>query len=135
MSALAEEAVSALVHRPHDALVSDDPGLCHGRAGILHTTVRMAAATGRATLWETADHLARELVAEFDDRTPFGYPQVLRPPSASIPSPPPAPRRMHHPGLLDGATGIALVLADYADARRGTTQAERNGWDAALLMS
>ncbi len=42
---------------------------------------------------------------------------------------------MHHPGLLDGATGTALVLADYADARRGTPLAERNGWDAALLMS
>lgn len=131
MTALAEEAVSALVHRPHDALVSDDPGLCHGRAGILHTTVRMATATGRAALWETADHLARGLVAAFDERTPFGYSQVL-PPS---PAPPPAPRRMHHPGLLDGATGIALVLAGYADARRGTTLAERDGWDAALLMS
>ncbi|WP_406221715.1 lanthionine synthetase C family protein [Streptomyces decoyicus] len=139
MTALAEEAVSALAHRPHGALVSDDPGLCHGRAGILHTTVRMATVTGRTTLWETADHLARELVAEFDARTPFGYPQVL-PPSptpapAPAPSPPPAPRRMHHPGLLDGATGTALVLADYADARRGTPLAERNGWDAALLMS
>lgn len=33
MTALAEEAVSALAHRPHGALVSDDPGLCHGRAG------------------------------------------------------------------------------------------------------
>ncbi|WP_327706142.1 lanthionine synthetase C family protein [Streptomyces decoyicus] len=135
MTALAEEAVTALVHRPHDALVSDDPGLCHGRAGILHTTVRMATATGRTTLWETADHLARELVAEFDERTPFGYPQVLPPSPAPTPSPPPAPRRIHHPGLLDGATGIALVLADYADARRGTTLAERDGWDAALLMS
>ncbi|MET7795160.1 lanthionine synthetase C family protein [Streptomyces decoyicus] len=135
MTALAEEAVSALVQRPPDALVSDDPGLCHGRAGILHTTVRMAAVSGRSTLWETADLLARELVAEFDARTPFGYPQVLPPSPRPTRSPPPAPHRIHHPGLLDGATGIALVLADYADARRGTTLAERDGWDAALLMS
>ncbi|MEW9515974.1 hypothetical protein [Streptomyces tubercidicus] len=45
-----------------------------------------------------------------------------------------APHRAHNPGLLDGAAGIALVLADYADARRGVVLEAANGWDAALLM-
>ncbi|WP_329127012.1 lanthionine synthetase C family protein [Streptomyces caniferus] len=149
MTALAEEAITGLAHRIHDGPASDDPGLCHGRAGILHTLVRMAGVTGRAGLWEAADDLARELVAAFDGRTPFGYAQVLppvrppsRPPALSLspapsPAPPPStvPDRVHHPGLLDGATGVALVLADYADARRGAALAERHSWDAALLMS
>ncbi|MER0484316.1 lanthionine synthetase C family protein [Streptomyces sp. Edi2] len=144
LTALAEEAIGALAPRTHDGPASggsasdrpasDDPGLCHGRAGVLHTTVRMATATGRPALWTAADALARELIAAFDERTPFGYTQVLPlapPPSPSLRT---APHRIHHPGLLDGATGIALVLADYADARRGTAPTERDGWDAALLM-
>ncbi|MFE3882146.1 lanthionine synthetase C family protein [Streptomyces lydicus] len=144
MTAQAEEAIGALAPRLHDGPASsgaasdgpasDDPGLCHGRAGILHALVRMAAATGRPALWAAADSLARKLIAEFDERTPFGYAQVLPPAPSPAPSSVTAPHRVHHPGLLDGATGIALVLADYADARRGAAPAERNGWDAALLM-
>ncbi|WP_328382307.1 lanthionine synthetase C family protein [Streptomyces sp. NBC_00400] len=134
MTALAEEAIGALAPRTQDGPASDDPGLCHGRAGVLHTTVRMAAATGRPALWAAADALARELLAEFDERTPFGYTHVLPPAPPPSPSSQTAPHRVHHPGLLDGATGIALVLADYADARRGAAPVGRNGWDAALLM-
>ncbi|MEU8781032.1 lanthionine synthetase C family protein [Streptomyces sp. NPDC048637] len=131
LTAVAEDAVNGLVRRPFDAAVSADPGFCHGRAGILHTVSRMAVATGRTEWWAAADALARELVAECDLRTPFGYRQVLPPTPLSGP----APHRVHHPGLLDGAAGIALVLADYADARRGVALDEVNGWDAAFLMS
>ncbi|MGA5565153.1 lanthionine synthetase C family protein [Streptomyces platensis] len=130
VAALAEDAVSGLVRRPLDAAVSTDPGFCHGRAGILHTVSRLAVATGRTEWWAMADDLARELVAEYDPRSPFGYRQVVPPAPASGP----APHRVHHPGLLDGAAGIALVLADYADARRGAVPDEVNGWDAAFLM-
>ncbi|MFF4953938.1 lanthionine synthetase C family protein [Streptomyces chattanoogensis] len=136
LTALAEDAIRALVHRPRGAAVSVDPGFCHGRAGILHTVSRMAAAGGSTELWAAADGIARELVADFDARTPFGYCQVL----PSAPTSKPAPHRVHHPGLLDGAAGIALALADYADARRGAAPEDAdgrdaNGWDAAFLMS
>ncbi|MGW3008241.1 lanthionine synthetase C family protein [Streptomyces sp. NPDC001219] len=131
LTALAEDAVSGLVRRPHDAAVAADPGFCHGRAGVLHAVSRMAVATGRTEWWATADALAGELVAECDTRTPFGYRQVV-PPADPFAA---APHRVHHPGLLDGAAGIALVLADYADARRGAAPQEGNGWDAAFLMS
>ncbi|WP_030669603.1 lanthionine synthetase C family protein [Streptomyces rimosus] len=128
MTALAEDAVRALVRRPRDAAVSADPGFCHGRAGILHTVCRMAAARGSTELWAAADGIARELVAEFDARSAFGYRQVPPPvPTAADP--------VDSPGLLDGAAGIALVLAGYADARRGAAPDDANGWDAAFLMS
>ncbi|MFI1496637.1 lanthionine synthetase C family protein [Streptomyces platensis] len=130
LTTLAEDAVSGLVRRPLDTAVSADPGFCHGRAGVLHTVSRMTVATGRTEWWAMADGLARELVAECDPRTPFGYRQVVPPAPASGP----APHRVDHPGLLDGAAGIALVLADYADARRGVGVDEVNGWDAAFLM-
>lgn len=130
LTAVAEGAVSGLVRRPLDTAVSTDPGFCHGRAGVLHTVSRLAVTTGRTEWWARADELARALVAEYDPRTPFGYRQVVPPAPASGP----APHRVHHPGLLDGAAGIALVLADYADARRGAVAEEVNGWDAAFLM-
>ncbi|GFE12662.1 hypothetical protein Sgleb_07090 [Streptomyces glebosus] len=130
LTTLAEDAVGGLARRPLDAAVATDPGFCHGRAGVLHTVSRMAVATGRTEWWARADDLAQELVAEYDPRTPFGYRQVVPPSPASGP----APHRVHHPGLLDGAAGIALVLAEYADARRGVGAAEVNGWDAAFLM-
>ncbi|WP_432142872.1 lanthionine synthetase C family protein [Streptomyces sp. bgisy084] len=130
LTALAEDAVGGLVRRPLDTAVSADPGFCHGRAGVLHTVSRMAVATGRTEWWATADDLAWELVAECDARTPFGFRQIVPPAPASGP----VPHRVHHPGLLDGATGIALVLADYADARRGVGAGEGNGWDAVFLM-
>ncbi|MEK2473364.1 lanthionine synthetase LanC family protein [Streptomyces noursei] len=113
------------------AVTAVDPGFCHGRAGILHIVGRMAAAGGSTELWAAADALARELVADFDARTPFGYRQVLPPSGTSRP----APHRVHHQGLLDGAAGIALALADYADARRGAAIEDTAGWDAAFLMS
>ncbi|MGW1787580.1 lanthionine synthetase C family protein [Streptomyces tubercidicus] len=130
LTSLAEEAIGGLLRRPLDAAVSTDPGFCHGRAGILHTVSRMAAATGRTDWWTAADALARELVAEYDAGTPFGYRQVVPPSPLSGP----ALHRVHNPGLLDGAAGIALVLADYADARRGVAVDEVSGWDAAVLM-
>lgn len=130
LTSLAEDAIGGLLRRPLDTAVSTDPGFCHGRAGILHTVSRMAAATGRTDWWTAADALARELVAEYDAGTPFGYRQVVPPSLLSGP----APHRVHNPGLLDGAAGIAVVLADYADARRGVSVDEVSGWDAALLM-
>ncbi|MCX4635709.1 lanthionine synthetase C family protein [Streptomyces sp. P9-2B-2] len=130
LTALAEDAVGGLVRRPLDAAVSTDPGFCHGRAGVLHTVSRMAVATGRTEWWAMADDLAQELVAEYDPRTPFGFRQVVPPAPGSVS----ATHRVHHPGLLDGAAGIALVLVDYADARRGGGVDEVNGWDAAFLM-
>ncbi|MER6049057.1 lanthionine synthetase C family protein [Streptomyces sp. NPDC001793] len=131
MTALAEDAIHGLVQRPRDPAGPVDPGFCHGRAGVLHIVGRMAAAGGSTALWAAADDLARELVAEFDARTPFGYRRVLPPFSASKP----VPHRVDHPGLLDGAAGVALVLADYADARRGAMPEGSGGWDAAFLMS
>ncbi|MFE1172216.1 lanthionine synthetase C family protein [Streptomyces sp. NPDC058773] len=134
LTALAENAVGGLVLRPYDAAVAADPGFCHGRAGILHTVSRLAVATGRTEWWTAADALARELVDECDGSTPFGYRQVV-PPAAG---PGAAAHRVDNPGLLDGAAGIALVLADYSDARRGSARdgwEQGNGWDAAFLMS
>ena len=141
LTAVAEEAVSGLARRPHDAAGVRRPGPLPRPGG--HPAHRQSAwptATGRTdVVGRRRTHLARELVAECDARTPFGYRQVLAalptPAPAPAPSPPPAPRRMHNPGLLEGAAGIALVLADYADARRGSPHSPSvNGWDAALLM-
>ncbi|GHG83399.1 lanthionine synthetase LanC family protein [Streptomyces griseocarneus] len=126
-------AMAAALRRPLPGPVHADPGFCHGRAGLLHVAVRMASSSGRPELWEGADRLARGLVADFDEGAAFGFRQVL--PDGPGPG-------IDNPGLLDGAAGVALALASYADARPGAAGPAEGGtegrtpdeWDAAFLL-
>ncbi|MFH9674941.1 lanthionine synthetase C family protein [Streptomyces sp. NPDC017405] len=104
----------------------DDPGLCHGRAGLLHIGARMAAATRDPGLWRAVDATAQKLASDLDTRTAFGYRQVVRDTSGVA--------RFDAPGLIDGAAGVALALHTYADARRGRNPGA-DAWDSAFLMS
>ncbi|MGW0538577.1 lanthionine synthetase C family protein [Streptomyces sp. NPDC003032] len=129
-SAWRHTAVTALQHaltqpRPHPQ-PPDGLGLCHGLAGLLHTTTRLAHDSQDRLLARHLPALADDLLAAF-----------------SHPShPPPAPASVHqeHPGrqnppsypvgLLDGASGIALALHSHA-----TGQPPATAWDAALLLA
>ncbi|MFJ5927733.1 lanthionine synthetase C family protein [Kitasatospora sp. NPDC092948] len=127
VQARARDAMRAELARPLPSTMTDDPGLCHGRAGLLHTAVRMAAATDDPALWTAADHAAAELAAAFDETAPFGYRQYV--PTAS------GPRHLDSPALIDGATGAALALATYADTQSDPRGGEAPDWDAALLLT
>lgn len=115
-TALAHAALrSALPPRgPHDS------ALCHGWAGLLQITLRMAADTGDAHYEAAAETLAAHLLADFDTDAPFGY---------RFPHPR-AERPLDRPGFLDGAAGVALALHAYAVDRPPRTL-----WDAALLLA
>lgn len=119
-------AMRAALHRPLPRATAGDPGFCHGRAGILHAGVRMAAETGDPELWDGVDRAAHELTRAFDEHSAFGYRQHLESEHGV--------HDLDSPGLIDGAAGIALALASYADARRGTHLGD-GAWDAAFLMS
>ncbi|MFJ7908629.1 lanthionine synthetase LanC family protein [Kitasatospora sp. NPDC096204] len=127
VGARARDAMRAAVARPLPSTMADDTGLCHGRAGVLHTAVRMAAATGDPVLWAAADRAAAELAAAFDESAPFGYRQYV--PTGT------GPRYLDSPALIDGATGAALALAGYADAQADPGGADGPDWDAALLLT
>jgi hypothetical protein len=88
-----------------------DLSLCHGEAGLLLIARRMLGDD------PAIDALAARLLDRFDPASAFGF-RHGNPVS-------------DEPGLLYGATGIALALADLADP----PPAERFSWDAVLLLS
>jgi lantibiotic modifying enzyme len=77
----------------------DAPTFCHGQAGLLQITLRMANETGSERLVSSASGLAVELVDRFEPDSTLGY-RDLDPDGRSIDC----------PGLLIGAAGISLVL-------------------------
>ncbi|HEY3708862.1 MAG TPA: lanthionine synthetase C family protein [Amycolatopsis sp.] len=97
-----------------------DFSLCHGWAGLLQITTRMARDTGLPAYWTAADGMAERIATAFDPEKPFGY-HLDHPVSRLGPN---------RPGFLDGAAGIALALHNHA--RRA---APRTDWDAALLIA
>lgn len=94
-----------------------DLSLCHGEAGLLQIALRMAASAGDPGLDPAIDGLAERLVGRFDHAVPFGFRH--------------GPAAADEPGLLYGAAGIALALADLAHP----PPADGYCWDAALLLS
>jgi hypothetical protein len=88
------------------------PTVCHGYSGVLLSTMRDADAIAACA--------AERVVAAFNPR--FRY--EFRHESDSIPA--------DRPGLLTGAAGIALALADYSAL---PCPAVPTPWDAALLLA
>jgi hypothetical protein len=113
----AHEAMRAVLATGGGAI--KDYSLCHGWAGLLQITARMAADTGDPQYAEAASAFASLVAEGYDPDQPFGYPYRY-PPS----------RVVNRPGLLEGAAGIALALHGYARGRPAAT-----GWDAALLLA
>ncbi|UBU09018.1 lanthionine synthetase C family protein [Nonomuraea gerenzanensis] len=97
-----------------------DSALCHGWAGLLQITLRMAHDSPGSGYDAVADELAARVVAGHEPEAPFGfrYRHAL------------AARPLDRPGFLEGAAGIALALHTYA-----TGVAPRTAWDSALLVS
>ena len=93
------------------------PTLCHGVAGTLQITMRLAQRTGSAELWARADALAGELLAAFDAASPYGV-RDIDPNGATT----------DRPGLLTGAAGVVLTLCAVGSS-------DASGWDRALLLS
>jgi hypothetical protein len=107
-----DTAIMSMADRPERLWDTEGPTLCHGNAGVLQ-----CAATSHAV---TAALAASDVTAQFNTQHAFGF-QHLRGGAAS-----------DDPGLLTGAAGIALALADHGDLPAPTTPTR---WDAVLLLS
>ncbi|MFE7094292.1 lanthionine synthetase LanC family protein [Streptomyces erythrochromogenes] len=106
---LADLALTALAERPAATWDTDGAGLCHGSAGVLLCALR----AGHRPLAESAARLTLHLV------------------SGPPPGPPGSPDAAGSGlGLLGGAAGTALALAQYAGL---LPQCSRVPWDCLLL--
>jgi hypothetical protein len=108
-----ESAYATLTSRPPRCWDTEGPTLCHGTSGVLQS----AATAGQAA---AAEQAASATTAAHAPGSAFGFQHR----HAGAPS--------DDPGILTGAAGIALALADHGrlPAPPGSTS-----WDALLLLS
>lgn len=106
----AESALAACLADPDQLALITDLGLCHGWAGLYHTTARAAADACTPILAAQLPYLAGLLTR---------HANAARPPEH---------------GFLDGVAGIALALSTATVDNR-TVNTPRSGWDLCLLIT
>jgi hypothetical protein len=110
-------AIRASVARPREGQGRPSPTFCHGTAGLLQIVLRFAVDTGLRDLAAAADSLTEELLAAHRPDSLLGY-QNMEPGDALV----------DQPGLLDGATGVALALLSAGGQAPGS-------WDRMFLLA
>jgi lantibiotic biosynthesis protein len=108
----ADAAIASLADRSDQDWDVTGPTLCHGHAGVLQSTAHSQAAT--------ADRAALAITTAFWPQHAFAFQHTGN------------GRPADEPGLLTGAAGIALALADHGELLAGPVAAR---WDAVLLLS
>ncbi|GIF73575.1 lanthionine synthetase C family protein [Asanoa siamensis] len=111
-------SIRDMLNRPNGFFGIEDPGLCHGWAGLLHLVRLIGIDADDAAISGAATGLAASVVGRYDDNAPFGFRATN----------PPALETVDLAGFLEGAAGVALALASYVHGGRPAS-----GWDAALL--
>jgi hypothetical protein len=114
---LAVAAMESVFRRPISQRQIDSPTFCHGVAGLLQITLRFAHDTGIKSFTEAVRELSEQLLSCYAPETPLGFHNLE-----------PGGRKIDQPGLLDGASGVALVLLAAA------TEVEP-AWDRLFLLS
>lgn len=115
--ALAISAMEAVFRRPVAERHIDSPTFCHGIAGLLAIALRFANDTGASAFIEGSRALVEQLIAGYRPESLLGFRDLEC-----------AGNEVDHPGLLDGAAGVAIVLLAAA------TSVEPS-WDRAFLLS
>jgi lantibiotic biosynthesis protein len=114
---LAIKAMEAVYRRPLRERHIDSPTFCHGVAGLLQVTLRFAHDTGLPLFTEAAETLSEQLLSLYDPDSLLGYYSLE-----------PGGQRVDQPSLLDGASGVVLVLLAAATDAPPT-------WDRLFLLS
>lgn len=117
LAQLAGDLLVASLAQPADVARLDTPGFCHGLAGVLQLTARMALETADPRLIDLVPQLCTRLLGAFEPGSAFGF-RTTGPRDA----------RLDEPGLLEGAAGAGLVLMSIGHQ-------PAPGWDQAFLSS
>ncbi|SDY55035.1 Lanthionine synthetase C-like protein [Modestobacter sp. DSM 44400] len=118
---LAGRAVRAIAARPPDRWLLSTPTFCHGSAGLLQVLHRFAEDLPDPDVAATTRSMSAELAARFDAATVLGV-RSVEPDGVLV----------DHPGLLDGAPGVALALLG---PRQDDVGAAGPSWDRVFLLS
>lgn len=116
---IAVEAYLALFRRPRESWRLNSPNLCHGLAGFAAMTQRMYIDSGVEELAMHRDRLVESVLALYDEKTPFGFYDIVSSRTGTY--------QYHFSGLLEGATGTALVLSSLISPQEPQ-------WEAVLMI-
>lgn len=114
---LAGDLLVASLAQPENVTRLDSPTFCHGVAGVLQLTARMAVENADPRIADLVPRLCGRLLDTFVPNSVFGFRNVGSGPSW-----------VDEPGLLEGAAGVGLVLLSIAHR-------PEPGWDQAFLLS
>lgn len=112
---LAAETIRGIARRRPEQWWLETPTFCHGSAGLLQVLRRFAVDLSDPALDGIADKLAADIAATYNPESLLGV-RGIEPGGVLV----------DHPGLLDGAPGIALALLDLPG---------ENAWDRMFLLS
>lgn len=121
---LAVRAVTAVAARPPDAWGHHTPGFCHGTAGLAQLLHRFAADLADPGITAAADLASAELASRFEAGLLLGVRSVD-----------PDGEPVDQPGLLEGASGIALALLGVPAAAQVPGAGRMPGWDRMFLLA
>jgi hypothetical protein len=125
LCATAVQALRGAVLRPWSDADLVGPTFCHGTAGLLQVVLRVTERDPDPVLLNAAGLLAQRVLYDFDRTAPFGFRHGHRTRAGRVVG-------VDEPGLLQGAAGVALVLATFAH-HPGTVGPDV--WDAPLLLT
>ena len=117
---LAARTVRAIAARPPGSWQLSTPTFCHGSAGLLQVLHRFAGDLRDPEVTAVASELSAELAACFDPASLLGV-RSVEPDGVLV----------DHPGLLDGAPGVALALLGPPE----DVAAAAPSWDRVFLLS
>jgi hypothetical protein len=96
---LAISAMKAVFRRPVPLRHIDSVTFCHGVAGLLAIALRFAHETGDGSFIHESNRLARQILDGYQPESLLGFRNLET-----------AGSEIDQPGLLDGSSGVALVL-------------------------
>lgn len=114
---LAISAMKAVFLRPINVRRIDSPTFCHGVSGLLAIALRFSHDMGGAAFSDEIGALVQQLLDSYRPESLLGFRHIET-----------RDNEMDHPGLLEGAPGVALALLASA------TNAEP-AWDRLFLLS
>lgn len=113
----ATEALRSVYRRPLSRRGATSPTFCHGTAGLLQITMRLANETVLPEFFDAANNGLQQLLAFYTEDATFGYRDYDRETGP-----------VDRIGLLEGAAGVALVLLAAASP-------QEPDWDRIFLLS
>jgi lantibiotic modifying enzyme len=113
----AVEALRSVYRRPPARRGVTSPTFCHGAAGLLQITMRLANETALPEFFDAANSGLEQLLAMYNDDAVFGYRDYDRETGLA-----------DRVGLLEGAAGVSLVLLAAASDQEPE-------WDRIFLLS